>query len=324
MSEVVVSLGWVEPALVQPFLGDGVRFTAQPTDADLAAAVGVIVRGGVQADRAYLDTLPHLRVLARTGVGVDNVDVAECTRRGIPVIVTPGAGTNAVAEGAIAMALHLVKRLGPLTALVRDGQWDRRFHLPQGDLDGATIGIVGYGRIGARVAHLARAFGMAVMAWDPVMPPPADVAVADLRDVVARCDVLTLHVPLTDDTRHLVNADLLAAAKPGLVLVNCARGGVVDLNAAHAALLTGTLGGVGLDTFDPEPAVHHPLFDHPDVVLTPHVMGLSRRAMAATFAMAAAGIADVLAGRAPAAVANPEWMSHALVSPSTCNEGVPG
>jgi D-3-phosphoglycerate dehydrogenase / 2-oxoglutarate reductase len=238
---------------------------------------------------------------------VDLVDVDEASARGIAVVITPDSGTRAVAEGVLAHALHLVKRLAPLTRLVREGRWTERAGVAVGDLDGATIGIIGYGRIGRRVGELAATFGMRVLAHDPVSPPPDGVDCPDLDELAGASDVLTLHVPLTEATYHLVDTGLLRRVRPGAILVNCGRGGLLDLDAAHAALQSGRLGGIGLDVFDPEPPPHHPLFDHPNVVLTPHLMGLTRRATAATFAAAARGIADVLAGRRPAALANPDW-----------------
>jgi phosphoglycerate dehydrogenase-like enzyme len=306
---VVIGLGPVDRAVVQSVLGD-VNFVENPTPADLAVAVGAIVRADVVVDAALLARAPRLRVIARTGVGVDLVDVAAATDRGLPVVITPGSGTRAVAEGVFALVLHLVKRLGPLTSLVREGRWAQRGELPVGDLDGATIGIVGYGRIGRRVADLAEAFGMRVLAHDPISPAPAVRDCSDLHDLVAAADVLTLHLPLTDRTHHLVDRNLLAGVRPGAVLVNCGRGGLIDLDAVLDALTTRRLGGVGLDVFDTEPPAHHPLFDHPDVVLTPHLMGLTRRATVATFTDAARGVADVLAGRHPHAVANPGWAGH--------------
>jgi phosphoglycerate dehydrogenase-like enzyme len=145
------------------------------------------------------------------------------------------------------MALHLVKRFGPMTALVRDGHWARRTEVPVGDLGDATLGVVGYGRIGQRTAELGAAFGMRILAYDPVTEPPADVRCPDLGDLAGRSDVISLHLPL---------------------------------------------------------------YSHPDVVLTPHLMGLSRRATAATFTAAAQGVLDVLAGREPRAVADPAWLTH--------------
>jgi D-3-phosphoglycerate dehydrogenase / 2-oxoglutarate reductase len=304
---LVVALGTVEPTLVTEVLGDTVEFVARPSPEELAVAEGAIARADAVVDAALLARAPRLRVVARTGVGVDLVDLAEASARGVAVVITPGAGTRAVAEGVLAHVLHLVKRLAPLTRLVREGRWAERGRVPVGDLDGATIGIIGYGRIGRRVGELATAFGMRVQAHDPISPPPADVDCPDLGELAAASDVVTLHAPLTEATYHLVDAGLLGRVRPGAILVNCGRGGLLDLDAALAALESGRLGGVGLDVFDPEPPRHHPLFDHPNVVLTPHLMGLTRRATAATLAAAARGITDVLAGRRPTALANPEW-----------------
>jgi D-3-phosphoglycerate dehydrogenase / 2-oxoglutarate reductase len=305
---VVVALGVVDPALVTGILGEGIAFVVDPAAQDIANAVGAIVRADAVVDAAFLAGAPRMCVIARTGVGVDHVDLEAATGRGIPVVITPGSGTRAVAEGVFALALHLVKRLGPSTDLVRHGRWADRGQISIGDLDGATIGIIGYGRIGRRVGELATAFGMRLLAYDPFSVPPVEIASSDVSELASATDVLTLHLPLTKETYHLVDEAFLEHVRPGTILINCARGGLVDLDAALAALESGRLGGVGLDVFEHEPPDHHPLFDHPDVVLTPHLMGLTRRAAAATFAEAARGIRDVLAGRRPAAVANPEWV----------------
>ncbi|MDN5916530.1 MAG: hypothetical protein L0I76_15750 [Pseudonocardia sp.] len=304
---LVIALGEVAPALVVDVLGDHIAFEPHPGPAELARAAGAIVRADVDVDRALLDRMPAMKVLARTGVGVDRVDVAAAAARDIPVVITPGSGTRAVAEGVLAHALHLIKRLTANTALVREGRWSERADaaVVPGDLDGATIGIVGYGRIGRRVGELAEAFGMRVLAFDPVSPPPAPLRRDDVTELVAESDVVTLHVPLGPHTRHLADAGLISRMRPGSILINCGRGGLLDLDAGHAALRRGHLGGLGLDTFDPEPAVHHPVFDEPNVSLTPHTLGLSRRGTALTFADAARGVIDVLAGRAPAATATP-------------------
>jgi D-3-phosphoglycerate dehydrogenase / 2-oxoglutarate reductase len=310
----VVGLGKVEPDLVTGVLGGDIEFVAEPTDADLAVAQGAVVRADAVVDKAFLDRTPQMRVLARTGVGTDLVDLDTATARGIAVVVTPGSGTGAVAEGVIAHAMALVKRLGQYTTLIREGRWAQRTAGgPPGDMDGATIGIIGYGRIGRRVGELAAAFGMRVLAYDPFAPPPAEVACTDLDELVAASDVLTLHVPLTSENHHMVNVGFLARAKPGAVLINCGRGGLLDLDAALEALESGQLSGVGLDVFEPEPPVHHAIFDHPGVSLTPHMMGLTRRGTELTFADAAQGVVDVLAGRKPTAVANPDWVRAAGV-----------
>jgi phosphoglycerate dehydrogenase-like enzyme len=310
--QVVVGLGAVDPALVTGVLGDAIEFIPTPTDDDLAVAVGAIVRADYLVDAAFLDRTPRMRVLARTGVGTERVDLDAATARGIAVVVTPGSGTRAVAEGVLAHTLALVKRLAPLTALVSGDKWAQRdAGGPIGDLDGATIGIVGYGRIGQRVGELAKAFGMRVLAYDPFVPPPPEVRCDDLAELATASDVITLHVPLTPENQYMIDAAFLGATKRGAILINCGRGGLVDLDAALAALESGQLSGVGLDVFESEPPVHHPIFDHPSVSLTPHLMGLTRKATAATFADAARGVVDVLAGRRPAAVANPDWV-HAV------------
>ena len=211
---VVVALGAVDPALVSGVLDGHCRFVTDPSDDDLSVAAGAIARADARVDQALLRKAPRFQVVARTGVGVDLVDVPAATARGIAVVITPGAGVTAVAEGAIGMALHLVKRFGPLTALVREGRWAERGTVGVGDLDGATLGVAGYGRIGRRTAALGAAFGMRILAYDPVSEPPGDVRCDDLGDLAARSDVITLHLPLTDQTRHLVNDALLARVKP--------------------------------------------------------------------------------------------------------------
>jgi D-3-phosphoglycerate dehydrogenase len=163
------------------------------------------------------------------------------------------------------------------------------------------------------VGELASAFGMEVLAHDPFAGPgPEMVGMEELR---RRSHVITLHLPLTDATHHLVDDAFLHDVLPGTVLVNCGRGGLLDLDAAGTALDDGRLGGLGLDVFDPEPPAHHAVFDHEDVVLAPHLMGLSAAATRATFAAAARGVADVLQGRPPAAVANQAWQRVAHTVP---------
>ncbi len=316
---VVVGLGDVDPDLVTAHLPLDAQFVARPGPEELLAAAGAIVRADALVDTPMLDRMPNLRVLARTGVGVERVDVAEATRRGIAVVVTPGAGTNAVAEGALAMILHLVKRLRQTTDCVAQGRWAQRAEITLGDLEGTTIGIVGYGRIGRRVGLLADAFGMTVLAHDPFLAGAGagaatglgGTSLVGLDELRRRSQVVTLHLPLTPATHHVVDAQFLAAMPAGSILVNCGRGGLLDLDAAAQALTDGRLSGLGLDVFDPEPPAHHPVFERADVVLSPHLMGLSTGATRATFTAAARGVADVLSGRRPAAVANPAWDSPA-------------
>jgi D-3-phosphoglycerate dehydrogenase / 2-oxoglutarate reductase len=315
-NQIVISLGPV-PRLVTD------RIAPVGTVVELASAVladyggspedvvALLVRGNAPVDAEMITGLPSLQVIARTGVGVDLVDVAAATARGIPVAITAHAGTRAVAEGAFAMILHLVKRLGPYTELVRSNRWSERESTPPGDLDGATLGVVGLGRIGSRVAEIGRQFGMEIVAHDLYVNPNAargaGIALLELSDLVSESDVITLHVPLTDESRNLVDYKLLSHCKPGAILVNSSRGGLVDLDSAYAALCDGTLAGLGLDVYEPEPPdVSHPIFNHPNIVLTPHMLGLSLRAGRQTFEEAADNIKIVLSGGRPPAVANPE------------------
>ncbi|HEV7975327.1 NAD(P)-dependent oxidoreductase [Amycolatopsis sp.] len=308
---VIMAMGPVDELVAEQLSPFGELVTAESAAdqrALLPDTIGLIARATSQVDRALLDAAPNLRVIGRTGVGVDRVDLDAASTRSVPVVVTPTAGTRAVAEGTLALALHLLKKLGRHTTLVREGKWAQRNRLTAYDLDGATVGLVGYGRIGRRVAELARCFGADVLVCDPHLDAgQADgITVTDLPRLLEAADVLSLHAPLTPETRHLLGAAELRQVKPGAVLVNCARGGLLDLDAAHAALLDGRLAGVGLDVYDPEPPADHPLFHHPDVVLTPHIMGISARAWHRTCVEMATGMAAVLGGGHAEHVANPE------------------
>lgn len=303
--QILVALGSVEAGLVEPELAPHQQLIHNPTEADLARADAAIVRAAYRVDRELLDRMPALKVIARTGVGTDLVDVAEANRRGIPVVITPGSNTASVAEGVFSHLLALVKKLSTLTSLVRDGRWEERSGVAVGDLEGFTLGIIGYGRIGRRVARIAAAFDLKVLAFDPFADVPAGMRCATVEELLHRSDFVTLHVPLNPENHNLINAERLALLPAGAILVNCSRGGLVDLDAAHEALLSGQLGGLGLDVFDPEPPAYHAVFDHANVVLTPHLMGFTRQGMAHTVRDAAKGAVDVLAGRSPAAVAAP-------------------
>jgi phosphoglycerate dehydrogenase-like enzyme len=301
---VVIGLGPVDVDVVAPILGSSIKFIENPTSEDFKAAVGAIVRAAYVLDKPALDLMPNLKVISRTGVGTELVDLDEADRREIPVIITPGSNTNAVAEGAFAHILHLSKRLGPLTKLVANQKFAERNKYPVGDLSGSTLGIVGYGRIGKRIAELAQVFDLKVCAYDPFADIAPEIKVETLADLLSQSDIVTLHLPLTPETSGLVNNESLELFRDGAILVNCSRGALIDLDAAYEALVSGKLSGVGLDVFDVEPPVHHRIFDHENVVLTPHVMGLSKKATIATFEDAAQGIIDFIDGKKLKAIAN--------------------
>lgn len=274
----------------------------------VADAVALIVRGGSRVSGALIDAAPELRVIGRSGVGFDEVDVEAATRRGIPVVFTPEANAQAVAEGALALLLALVKRLPELDAAVRAGRWPDRDRSDVRDLEGSTLGLLGLGRIGRRVAALARPFSLRVLAHDPFVTEAEGVELVELEELFSRSDYISLHAPLTAGTRGIVDADLLARAGPGAVLVNTSRGGLVrSLDDLYGALESGALDGVGLDVFEPEPPdVSHPLFSHPRVLVSPHALGMSRLARRRVFEEMAHGMAAVLRGGRAEHVANPE------------------
>jgi D-3-phosphoglycerate dehydrogenase / 2-oxoglutarate reductase len=266
------------------------------------------VRGGSRVSEALIEAAPGLRVIGRSGVGFDEVDVEAATRRGIPVVITPEANAQAVAEGALALLLALVKRLPELDAAVRAGRWPDRDRSDVRDLEESTFGLLGLGRIGRRVAALALPFSMQVLAHDPYTCEVEGVELVGLEELFSRSDYLSLHAPLTPETRGIVHADLLARAGPGAVLVNTSRGGLVrSLDDLYGALESGALDGVGLDVFEPEPPdVSHPLFSHPRVLVSPHALGMSRLARRRVFEEMSRGMAAVLRGGRAEHVANPE------------------
>lgn len=294
---MIVATGPVHPVAEQ-ILGE---IVVGDWRARLAGAEALIVRGDADVTAEDLDAAPKLRVIGRSGVGVDRVDVEAARARGIPVVVTPGANARAVAEGALTLALALLKRLPELGAAVAARDWEARDRLAIRDARGATLGIVGFGRIGRELADLARALGMQVLAHDPLV----DDATTPLDALFENADVVSLHAPLTPETRGLVGPRLLGRAKPGLVLVNTARGGLVSsLDDLLAALESGRLGGLGLDVFDEEPPdPTHPLFAHPRVLATPHALGQTVGAREAVFRAMAEGVAAVLRGDVPPNVA---------------------
>jgi phosphoglycerate dehydrogenase-like enzyme len=301
---IIVGLGPISSEIVAPVLGSGFTYIENPTPQDLAVADGALVRAAFEFNKSVFDSMPNLKVIARTGVGTELVDLKEADARNIPVVVTPGSNTVAVAEGVIAQILHLSKRLGPLTKLVATGKWDQRTDYPVGDLANQTLGIIGYGRTGKKVADIASAFDLKILAFDPMAEIPASNKAHSIAALLTASDFITLHIPLTPETSGLIGKSELAAMKSGAILINCSRGALVNLDAALESLNSGKLGGLGLDVFDPEPPKHHPIFDHENVVLTPHVMGLSNQATIATYVMAAEGARDVLTGVKPKAIAN--------------------
>jgi glyoxylate reductase len=266
-----------------------------------------------RVDATLLDARPQLRFVANFGVGYDNVDVPAATERGVAVTNTPGVLSEAVADHCVALVLAAARRVVEGDRLIRGGGWTgfSTDLLLGTDLAGATVGLVGLGRIGAAVARrLVLGFGMrglyAGRSRRPELERELGLERTGLAELLARSDVVTLHLPLTAETRGLIGAPELAAMREGAVLVNVARGPVVDARALAAALRDGRI-RAGLDVFDDEPLpAGHPLTDVGNAVLTPHIASAGRRSRAAMAALAVENLLAMLAGRRPPNLVNPE------------------
>ena len=239
----------------------------------LEHARGWIVRSGTHVTGELLAHAKKLTVIGRAGVGVDNIDVAEATRRGIAVLNTPTGNTMAAVEHTLAMLLTLVPQAH--TSLFINKRWDRT-EFAGVELYGKTIGIIGLGKIGSRVASRCRAFEMQILAFDPYLSAERADALGvelcgDLNSMLTRCDFLTLHIPVTTETENLLSRERIARLKSGARIVNCARGGLINEHALAAALTSGHVAGVALDVFREEPPLDSPLMNVPNVIVTPHL-----------------------------------------------------
>jgi (S)-sulfolactate dehydrogenase len=271
--------------------------------AAIADADALIIRNRTQVNAPLLAAAPRLRVVGRLGVGLDNIDVTACAQRNIEVIPATGANALAVAEFVIATSMLLLRGAFAATKDVADGRWPRAGLSNGRELAGKTLGVVGFGGIGRLAARLARGLGMRIVACDPQLSATAaawseeSVACASLDAVLRESDVLTLHVPLTPATRHLIDAPRLAAMKPGAILINTSRGGVADEAALAEALRVGRLGGAALDVFECEPLpAGSPLAHCPNLILTPHIAGVTRESNTRVSTLIAERVAAFLAG----------------------------
>ena len=264
----------------------------------LSRAHALIVRSATTVDRTLLERAPRLPVVGRAGVGVDNIDLDAATERGIAVLNAPAGNTVSAAELTLALVLAAVRRIPAADSSVRAGEW-KRARFGGSELRGKTLGLVGAGRIGGEVARRARAFGMEALAHDPYLTDERarqlGVERTSLEEVLRRADVLSLHVPLTEQTRGMLGAPEIASMKRGSFLVNVARGGVVDEAALAAALVEGHLGGAALDVFEEEPLrPDSPLRDAPNLVLTPHLGASTAEAQELVAVEISKAVADAL------------------------------
>ncbi|APT58826.1 hypothetical protein RGI145_18640 [Roseomonas gilardii] len=288
------------------------KLTKEAMDAALPRANGIIVRTNV-VDRAMAAQAPGLRIVARHGVGYDLIDIPGMTERGVVVTITPEANAGSVAEHTMMLMLACARRTVQYDARVRDLNWGVVPELPTHDIAGRTVLILGFGRIGTRVARLCAAFGLNVLVYDPFIPVgtirgSGYEAVVDLRDGLAAADIVTLHCPSSAETQGLVNADFLGAMKRGAFFINAARGKLVEEAALAEALRSGQVAMAGIDVLHDEPvSATNPLLDAPNCIFSPHTAASSQEGTRRMAMSAAQSVLDCFNNRLPAdVIVNPE------------------
>ncbi len=279
---------------------DGVGLNRTDLQALLTDAQALIVRSATAVDAELIEGSHQLKVIGRAGIGVDNIDVSAATAAGIVVVNAPQANVISAAEHTMALLLGQARHLARADAVLRSGVWDRKSY--QGvELHGRTLGVIGLGRIGSLVAKRAQAFGMQVLAYDPYIGADRarqlEVELAEgLDELYARADFITIHLPLTEETTGMINAETLMRMKPGVRIVNASRGGIIDEDALAAAIRSGRVAGAALDVFANEPITESPLFDLPQVLVTPHLGAATREAQDKAGVDVAEAVAGALRG----------------------------
>lgn len=275
----------------------------------VADAHALIIRSGVSADAELINKAPQLNAIARAGVGVDNVDLAAASARGIVVMNSPGGNTISTAEHTFGLMMALSRHIPQGHQSLAEGRWDRKTFTGV-ELKGKTLGIIGLGRIGQAIATRAQAFAMGVIAHDPYLPPAVAAAInaplLGLTEVFARADYLTLHALVTDETRGMINDETIAAMKDGVRIINAARGALINSDHLAAALKSGKVAGAALDVYEQEPPpADHPLIGLPNVVHTPHLAASTADAQITVAVEAAQLVVDFLLHGKTANVCNP-------------------
>ncbi|PJG84421.1 hydroxyacid dehydrogenase [Conservatibacter flavescens] len=282
---------------------------------ELLDAEGLIIRIGA-IDRETLLQCKNLKVIGRPGVGVDDVDVKTATELGIPVVIAPGANTRSVAEHAFALMFACAKDLVRSDKETRKDNFAIRSSYKAYELNHKTLALIGYGRIGSILAQMSKAIGMNIKVYDPFVTPETIIEqgytyCVELDEVIKESDVISIHVPLTEKTRHLIGEHELGLMSPNTILINCARGGVIDEEALVKALQNNVIHSAGLDVFAVEPIdVNSPLFALDNVIVSPHMAGQTKEAASGVASMAAEGVLAVMSGERWENVCNPEVYNH--------------
>ncbi len=268
----------------------------------------LIIRSATTVDRAMLNAAPKLRLIGRAGVGVDNVDLEAATERGIVVMNAPDGNTIATAELTFALMLSLIRYIPAAHASLLSGQWDRKSFVGS-ELNGKTLGIVGFGRVGRAIAKRAKAFDMDVITFDPLISPEAPMAMGvapvSLDELLTRSDFITLHAVVTDDNKRMINVESIAKMKPGVRIINAARGKLIDETALAQAIRDGKVAGAGIDVYSQEPPKDNPLIGLPGVIHTPHLGASTFEAQDAVAVQIAQQILDGLLKNEYRNVVNP-------------------
>jgi D-3-phosphoglycerate dehydrogenase / 2-oxoglutarate reductase len=273
------------------------QLSAEEIKARLHEYDAMVVRSRTRVTAELLEHAPRMKVIGRAGTGVDNIDVKSASARGVLVMNTPGANAMAAAEHTLALMLALARHVPQADQSMRNGQWEKKDFMGT-ELYGQTLGVIGLGRIGTIVADRALGMKMDVICFDPyVLPEVAaihGVELVSLDDLLVRSDFITLHTPITNETRQIINRTTIPKMKPGVRIINCARGGLVDEQALYEALLAGQVGGAALDVFMQEPPIGNPLLTLPNVICTPHLGASSVQAQANVAKAIASQILDYL------------------------------
>ncbi|MGB2868602.1 MAG: phosphoglycerate dehydrogenase [Bacteroidota bacterium] len=275
----------------------------------------LIVRSGTQVTAEIIAEAKRMKVIGRAGAGVDNIDVEAATRRGIIVMNTPGGNTISTAEHTLSLLLSLSRNIPQANASLKQGKWERKKYVGT-ELYGKTIGIVGLGKVGREVAVRCQSFGMTTIGFDPVLSPEIaskmKVELVSLEEIYRKSDVITVHTPLTDETRGLLGDKQLEKCKDGVRIINCARGGIVDEAALLRGLESGKVGGAAFDVFVAEPPGDHPLLRHPHMVATPHLGASTEEAQEKVAHQIGVAVADALKERGIAGAVNGEAIQLAM------------
>jgi phosphoglycerate dehydrogenase-like enzyme len=307
----VVFVGHLPDWVIEKYFSDvQVILIEESSRSDLLSSldrevIGIVARGSALIDSEVIQAAPNLKVIARTGAGYNTVDVEAASVRKIPVLYTPGAMSRAVAEHTVGLILAATKDLLGWHQRVLEGAWQERYRRLNLDLEGATLGIVGLGSIGRQVWHLLQNFDLTVVVTDPYLEP-SDFDQERLRSVpltelLENSDIVTLHAPLTKETRGFINTTNIESFKPGAILINTARGELVEsYDLLYSALESGRLGFVALDTLISEPPdLSHPIFHHPKVLFSGHVAARTSRAQERMFCTLGEDLKAVLQGKKP-------------------------